>query len=316
MRVCILIEDGYSNFNADYYLQNYSLTSVVMEPPVKKTLHSISKASEFDVYLNLCEGYSGWYYSGIEVVRALEELNLPFTGADSRFYIPTREEMQSAGDAVRVGFIQGGNVSNVGEVDSVIEGLRFPLMVKHPNSYGSTGMTRKSRVKNMQELKQQVRRICKRFGSARVEEFIDGREFTTLIVDNPDDLSHPFVYPPAEVIFPPGETFLYAHVKWKKYVYLKRVDDDALESRLKMMTAKLYKALHGVGYARCDFRMNKDGELFMLEINPNCGILYEPKDIGHADIMMEYDKDGHDGFIDRMFRSARVRHQARLPVEK
>jgi D-alanine-D-alanine ligase len=306
------MDDGYDNFNAQYYLQNYSSVKIVLEPPIRKTIQSISRDNEFDVYLNLCEGYQDWYYTGIEVVKTLEELNLPFTGADSRFYNPTREEMQAAGEAVGVGFVAGVNVSDVGEVDAIVDELRFPMIVKHPNSYGSTGMTRKSRVEDVKQLKQQVRRICKNYGSARIEEFIDGREFTTFIVDNPDGLGDPFVYPPAEVTFPPGETFLFAHVKWKKYVYLKKVDDERLASRLMRMTGRLYKALHGVGYARCDFRMNKQGELFMLEINPNNGILYEPKDIGHADIMMEYDPDGHEGFLDRIFRSALMRHQNKI----
>jgi D-alanine-D-alanine ligase len=306
------MDDGYDNFNAEYYLQNYSSVKIVMEPPIRKTIQSISRDNEFDVYLNLCEGYQDWYYTGIEVVKTLEELNLPFTGADSRFYNPTREEMQAAGEAVGVGFVAGVNVSDVGEADGIVEELRFPMIVKHPNSYGSTGMTRKSRVEDVKQLKQQVRRICKNYESARIEEFIDGREFTTFIVDNPDGLGDPFVYPPAEVTFPPGETFLFAHVKWKKYVYLKKVDDERLASRLMRMTGRLYKVLHGVGYARCDFRMNKQGELFMLEINPNNGILYEPKDIGHADIMMEYDPDGHEGFLDRIFRSALMRHQNKI----
>jgi D-alanine-D-alanine ligase len=100
-------------------------------------------------------------------------------------------------------------------------------------------------------------------------------------------------------------------VKWIEYVYLKRVEDAGLASRLENMTRKMYRAMNGVGYARCDIRMNKAGELFMIEINPNNGILYEPKDIGHADIMIEYDPDGHKGFLDRMFRSALVRHRER-----
>jgi D-alanine-D-alanine ligase len=312
MRVCILMEDGYSNFNAEYYLQNYSSVKVLMEPPVKEKLLSVGADHEIDVYLNLCEGYDDWYYTGIEVVKTLEELELPFTGADSRFYNPTREEMQVAGESVGVGFVRGVTVSGVGEADAIVSELQFPMIVKHPNSYGSTGMTRKSRVEDVKQLKQQVRRICKNYGSARVEEFIDGREFTTFIVDNPDDLGNPFVYPPAEVTFPPGETFLYAHVKWKKYVYLKKVGDEKLASRLREITRKLYIGLGGVGYARCDIRMNEQGELFMLEINPNNGILYEPRDIGHADIMMEYDPDGHDGFLDRLFRSALLRHQYKL----
>jgi D-alanine-D-alanine ligase len=188
-------------------------------------------------------------------------------------------------------------------------------MVKHPSSFGSTGMTRKSRVENLKELKTQVRRICKRFGSARVEEFVDGREFTAFIVDNPDDLDTPFVYPPAELIFPPGESFLHSQVKWKEYVYLKRVEDKRLASRLMDLTRRLYVTMNGMGYARCDIRMNDKGELFILEINPNNGILYKPEDLGPADSMMEYDRGGHEGFLDRIFRSAIIRQRERALLE-
>jgi hypothetical protein len=61
--------------------------------------------------------------------------------------------------------------------------------------------------------------------------------------------------------------------------------------------------------------MNEQGRLFMLEINPNSGILYEPRDLGHADIMMQYDADGHDGFLDRIFRSALIRQRERKPLK-
>jgi len=311
LRICILMEDGYVNFDPGYYLEDHTWTKITMDSPVLKRLRLLKEQNEFDIYLNLCEGYEEPYYSGLEVVRALEKLNLPFTGADSRFYEPSREDMQVAAERYGIRFARGVNVSNVGEVEVLTESLRYPLMVKHPNSYGSTGMTRKSRVESVQELKQQVRRICKNFGSARVEEFIDGREFTTFVVDNPDDLRDPFVYPPAELTFPEGENFLHSQVKWKENVYLKQVEDRDLSSRLKDMTRKLYLAMNGVGYARCDVRMNQVDELYMLEINPNNGILYEPKDLGPADLMMEYDPDGHKGFLDRMFRSALIRHRER-----
>lgn len=311
LRVCILMEDGYANFDPGYYLKNHTWEKFVMSSPVLDVLQSLKDRNDFDVYLNLCEGYEEPYYSGMDVVYALEKLNLPFTGAGSDFYEPTREEMQSAAEECGVGFVQGVNVPDVGEVETLVEGLQYPLMVKHPNSFGSTGMTRNSRVENIQELKQQVARICNRFGSARVEEFIDGREFTAFVVDNPDDLGDPFVYPPAELTFPDGESFLHSEVKWKEYVYLKRVEEDSLASRLKDMTRKLYLAMDGVGYARTDIRMNETGGLFMLEINPNNGILYKPEDLGPADIMMEYDEGGHNGFLDRIFRSAMIRQQER-----
>lgn len=57
--------------------------------------------------------------------------------------------------------------------------------------------------------------------------------------------------------------------------------------------------------------MNGHEELFMLEIEPNNGILYEPTDIGHADIVMEYDPDGHSGFLGRTFRSVIIRERER-----
>jgi len=311
LRVCILMEDGYKNFDPGYYMNHHTWTRIFMDSPVVDRLRSLKEQNQFDVYLNLCEGYDEPYYSGMDVVKALEKLNLPFTGADSTFYEPTREEMQAVAERYGVGFVRGVNVSDVGEAEALTEELRYPLMVKHPNSYGSTGMTRKSRVENLQELKQQVRRICNRFGSARVEEFIDGREFTAFVVDNPDDLSDPFVYPPAELNIPNDEGFLHSQVKWKEWVYLKQVEDKRLSARLKDMTKDLYRAMNGVGYARTDIRMNEEGEMFILEINPNNGILYKPEDLGPADIMMEYDKDGHAGFLDRIFRSAMLRQQER-----
>lgn len=214
LHVCILMEDGYKNFDPGFYLNGHTWTKTVMESPVFGKLHAIKGQNNFDVYLNLCEGYDEPYYSGLEVVKALEKLNLPFTGADSGFYEPTREEMQSAAEGHGVGFVRGVNMADIGEVEALTEGLRYPLMVKHPNSYGSTGMTRKSRVENLQELKQQVKRICSRFGSARVEEFIDGREFTVFVVDNPNDLDEPFMYLSAGLTFPDGEEFLHSEVKW------------------------------------------------------------------------------------------------------
>jgi D-alanine-D-alanine ligase len=292
-------------------MNDYAWTQVIMHSPVLERLRSLKEQNKFDIYLNLCEGYEEPDYTGIEVVRALEELDLPFTGSDSGFYDITREQMQTAAEKHGIGFARGVNVPDVREVEALVEGLRYPLIVKHPNSFGSTGMTRKSRVENLKELKIQVRRICKNFGSARVEEYIDGPEFTAFIVDNPDDFDDPFVYPPAEVLIPNGEKFLHAHVKCIEYVYLKKVEDAKLSSRLREMTHNMYRAMNGTGYARCDIRMNEAGELYMIEINPNSGILYEPKDIGHADIMMEYDPDGHKGFLDRLFRSALIRHRQR-----
>eukprot|EP00198_Chlamydomonas_reinhardtii_P014391 XP_001703728.1 predicted protein [Chlamydomonas reinhardtii] len=64
-------------------------------------------------------------------------------------------------------------------------GLRFPLIVKHPGGYGSVGMTKDSKVHNEEQLWKQVARFVGSFGGALVEEFITGREFTVLVVEEP-----------------------------------------------------------------------------------------------------------------------------------
>lgn len=306
----MLSDYSLKEFNPAQYLDGYVWEMFMPKRNVAEFLRSLD---EFDVYFNLCDGsVEREDYSGLDVVRALEELGLPFTGAESHFYDPSRQMMQAAAEMNQIGFARGVNISDLGGLEAQVEGLRFPLMVKHPNSFASTGMTRNSRVENFTTLRRQVSRICKRFGSARVEEFIDGREFTTLVADNPDDLGDPFVYPPAELIMPDGETFLHSRVKWKEWVYLKPVRDETLESDLMDISRRLYLALDGTGYARCDIRMQQAGELVMIEINPNCGVLFKPKDLGPADVMMEYDAEGHAGFLERIFRSAEIRQQERM----
>lgn len=317
MRICILADMELKEFDPSNYLIDYSWEMFVPHAPIIDFLRVLDQKKRFDVYFNLCDGFDEYEkrYSGMDVVRALEELNLPFTGADSRFYNPTREEMQFVAESAGVRFVRGFNVADADELGVLNGDLKYPLMVKHPNSYASTAMTRNSRVDTPQKLREQVKRICNRFGSARVEEFIDGPEFTVFIVDNPENLSDPFVYPPGELIFPPGEDFLHSRVKWKEWVYLKPVDDKRLAECLRKMLRDLYIAMNGVGYARCDIRMGLDGQLYMIEINPNNGILFKPEDLGPADVMMEYDPDGHAGFFDRIFHSAIVRQRERILLQ-
>ena len=318
MRICVLADVELKEFDPSQYLVDYSWEMFIPQPPIIDFLRTLDNEKKFDVYFNLCDGSDDdeEKYCGLDVVRALERLNLPFTGAYSRFYDPSREEMQAVAESIGVGFARGINVADVGELDALDESLVYPLMVKHPNSYASMAMTRNSRVDTPQKLREQVKRICNRFGSARVEAYIEGPEFTVFIVDNPDDLNDPFVYPPAEIIFPPGEDFLHSHVKWKEWVYLKPVEDKKLAKRLQEKLYRLYLAMNGVGYARCDIRMGSDGQLYMIEINPNSGILFKPEDLGPADVMMEYDADGHKGFFDRVFRSALIRQQERMSASK
>ena len=322
MRICILTDEDPQDFNPAPYMQGFDWEMVTMIDPVIDILRELDARNEFDIYLNLCEGIETdgsdeLTYQGIDVVRALEELNLPFTGADSKFFDPTREEMQAAADAQGVNFAKGYRVTSVKEAQRLVKNLRYPIMVKHPQSYGSTGMFRESRVDTPEQLVTQVERICREFGAARMEEFIVGKEYNVLVVDNPDDPENPIGYPAAELIFPPGEEFWHTDIKWDYNVPFdfKEVTDAELTARLHDIAVRMFKAIGGVAYGRCDIRMNEQGELFILEINPNPAIMLKPEEYGPADYMILYDAGGYRLFFERIIQLGLARHRLKAATD-
>ena len=322
MRICVLTDEVPEDFDPGPYLQGFDWEMFTVTDPVLDVLRELDASNKYDIYLNICEGYekdpdSEWTYQGIDVVNALEELNLPYTGATPQFFDPTREEMQAAADAHGVGFAKGYRVTSVDEAMGLGKNLRYPIMVKHPKSYGSTGMFRESRADTPEQVAAQVERICSEFGAARMEEFIIGKEYNVLVVDNPEDPENPIAYPPAELIFPPGEEFWHTDVKWDYNVPFdfNEVTDPALIAKLHDTAIRMYKAMNGVAYGRCDIRMNEQGELFILEINPNPAIMLKPEEYGPADFMILYDAGGYKLFFERIITNALARHRQKMAAK-
>ncbi len=321
MRICVLSDEKIEDFNPAPYLSGYDWEMVTLTAPIFEKIKALAEKKEFDIFLNVCEGYEfedeeddQIGYESAEVVQALESLNQTFTGADSNCFDPTREEMQAVADAHDVGFAKGYRVKSVEQAEALLANLRYPIMIKHPKSYGSTGMTKESRADTLEQVQAQVARICAEFGAARMEEFIVGKEFNVLVTDNSDDLSNPIAYPPAELIFPPNEEFWHTDVKWNYDVPFdfKQVTDTKLVAKLHDIARRMYLAMGVSGYGRCDIRMNEKGELFILEINPNPAIMLAPKEYGPADYMILYDAGGYKGFFDRIFNAAHVRRELRM----
>lgn len=310
MKICVLSDETFGDYTPAHYLKDYDWEMHYVRKPIIDFLRNLAQKDRYSVYLNLCDGGVDEDRPGLDLVEALEELNLPFTGADAQFYNPTREHMQSIAEKVDVLFAKGFRAESLQDLTRS-EMLRYPLMVKHPHSYGSIGMTPDSRVENPEQLHAQTRKMLEIYGSARVEEFIDGREFTCLVVDNPDDLSDPFVYPCGELIFPNENDFLHTSLKWDVFLPIERVMDESIKHRIEEISKRMYLGMNGVGYGRTDFRMRENGELVMLEINPNAAILYMPEENGPADVPITFDPDGHRGFFDRIFRSAILRRDMR-----
>ncbi len=107
----------------------------------------------FDVFLNLCDGSWDEDRPGIEVVQVLERLQVPFTGASSTFYEPTRQTMKRICHYADIQSPAYAFASDPGGVEAAAASLRFPLIVKHPCGYASIGITKQSRVETPEELR-------------------------------------------------------------------------------------------------------------------------------------------------------------------
>lgn len=269
-----------------------------------------------EVFVNLCDGTPDEPVSAIQLIKAMEKLGAAFTGADSHCFDPTRQEMKRVAARVGVPTPAATFAKSMADVERAGRTLRFPMLVKPPHGYASVGLRKDSRVTDVEALKAQAAITMKAEGRVLIEEFIEGREFTCLIAENPDDPARPLTIKPVEFIFPNGESFKHYDMKWVDYDKMKVVvaDDPAIERRLRDYTTRIFVEFGIRGYARTDFRMGSDGELYMLEINPNCGIFYPPTEPGSADFSLMNDPIGHQGFMDLIIRSGLKRQAEALRI--
>ena len=268
----------------------------------------------FDLFFNLCDGAADQDIPGIEVVRVLEDAGVPFTGASSEFYEPSREDMKEA--CRREGIPTPSYVvaRNEEDVERAANTLSFPLFVKHHSSYASVDLSRASRVQTRAGLLRQARKIMSRHGAALIEEYVDGVECTVLVAENPEYPQSPTTYTPMQYRFPQGESFKHEKMKWVDYDRLSSfpVSEPLLEARLRDLSARFFLALQGASFGRCDLRVDAEGTPYMLEINPNCGIFYPATDPGSADLCLFQDPAGHEGFTRQLVRAAFARREAKL----
>jgi D-alanine-D-alanine ligase-like ATP-grasp enzyme len=267
----------------------------------------------FDLFFNLCDGAADQSTPGIEVVKTLEAHGVAFTGATSEFYEPTREAMKLACRTEGIETPHYVLARCEADVELAAHVLRFPLIVKHYSSYSSVDLSRRSRVCSPTGLRQQTRKMVRRHGAALIEEFIEGTECTVLVAENPDNPARPKTYTPIQYRFPEGETFKHENMKWVNFAEMAAfpVDDPILDALLRDVSARFFLALKGASFGRCDLRIDRRGAAFMLEINPNCGVYYLPKDAGSADLCLAHDPEGHAGFTRQLIRAALHRHPQR-----
>jgi len=146
------------------YMNGYRWKQHLVQPKfVERQLRTLMEEG-VDVFVNLCDGTPDDQLSGIGLVRSLEKLGAAFTGADSKFFDPTRDEMKNAARRVGVPTPNWIFVNRAEDAEKVVKRLNFPMLVKPPHGFASVGIRRKSRVLNLQQLREQMEIEIEEFG--------------------------------------------------------------------------------------------------------------------------------------------------------
>ena len=155
-----------------------------------------------------------------------------------------------------------------------------PFIIKPVNEDASVGIGPESIVANAEDLHQwKAAHGIDNSEGWFAERFVAGREFNLSILERS---SGPQLLPMAEILFdgfPEGRPYVVDYdAKWKKgspeYRGTRRVfgnngEDRLLGERLQAMGAACWNAFHLSGYARVDFRVDAEGNPWVLEVNAN-----------------------------------------------
>ena len=325
LKICVLQPD-YSTSKVDYqyYDPKRDLSALMPEAIIDHiflnkltTYHQLKEVKEngYDIYINLCEGYLEWEVPSIDVIMSLDLLGLPYSGPSANLYDPPKTIMKYLAFCEDVKTPAHILIESEADITQLPGNLQFPLFIKPAKAGDSLGVDNASKVNNAEELASKVKNILAHFGSALVEEYIDGREFTVLVCANADGKTcTSFV--PVEYIFPEGFSFKTYALKTSELHPNANiaVRDTTLAKRLQSIAEQVFMSFNGVGYARLDFRMNKNDEIFFLEINFTCSVFYAQGYEGSADYILLHDGIGQRGFLERIIIEGMARHRRKEKV--
>ena len=321
MKICVLQPD-YSVSKVDY--RNYDpprdLTHLLGGHQVdhiflnKLTTYGQLKSlrkKNYDIYINLCEGYLDWDIPSIDVIFSLDLLNLPYTGPTAQLYDPPKKLMKYVAYTCGIPTPSFRVTRHLDELADIGRDLSFPLFLKPAKAGDSLGVDEHSLVNDFDELSEKFSSLISEFDEVMVEEYIPGREFTVLVVNLPGDSQMCKAYDPIEFIFPEGYAFKTYALKTSELHVEANVpcDDTELSGKLKDAARKIFQAFEGKGYARLDFRVAADGEIFFLEINFTCSVFYEDGYEGSADYILMNDEGGKEKFLQTIISEGIYRHQ-------
>jgi len=249
---------------------------------------------EIDIVFNVAEGMD--YESRESLVPLLcEMLRIPYTGSGPLTLalcldkIRTKEIMSFNG--VRTPAFQ-----RIRSLDEPLQPhIQFPLICKLAAEGSSMGISFDSVVDNEGAFRRKLRFLASQYPGKHVlvEEYIDGQEFTVPIVGN----TEPLVLPIIEAKFdkmPPGAPKIVLFRPDDQYESIQEIVNETgrnaelnaldsyrvcpaaippeLEGRIKETATRAYRVAECRDWCRIDFRMDNEGSLYFLEMNPIAGL--------------------------------------------
>lgn len=321
LKICVLQPD-YTTSDVDYQYYdpvrnlNHLLPQSKFDHVLLNKLTTYKQLKElkkknYDIFVNLCEGYLEWNIPSVEVIYFMELLNLPFTGPSSLLYDPPKDLMKYVAYTAGIKTPAFTLINSIDSIDKETQHLQYPLFVKPDKAGDSLGIDEHSLVYNKEELETKCNAIIEEYGPLLVEEYIDGREFTVMLVADASNEKSCTVFKPIEYIFPKGFQFKTYSLKTSELHPEANIpcNDPVLELKLKEAAVKIFQGFGGVGYARLDFRVNANNEIFFLEINFTCSVFYQDGYEGSADYILKIDGIGQAGFLKKIIEEGIARYK-------
>jgi D-alanine-D-alanine ligase len=231
------------------------------------------------VVFNLLEEFRGLTAFDYHVVAFLELNGVAYTGCNPRGLLLARDKALSK-KIVHYHRVRTPRFASFSRGRKVRppRWIGYPVIVKSLVEEASYGIAQASVVYDDQALVERVRFIHERVHTdAIAEQFIEGRELYAAVLGH-----HQLKVFPTWELFLDGlpedaERIATRKVKWDvAYQKKHRIDHgrarrlgEVLERRIADTARRICRRLGVDGYARIDFRLGQDGELYFLEANPN-----------------------------------------------
>jgi len=227
---------------------------------------------------NLLEEFHGYAVYDQHVVSFLELMKQPYTGCNPRGLTLAHDKALSkkilAFHRIQVPSFA---VFPVGRKVRRPKSLKFPILVKSLSEEGSACISQASLVNDDEKLAERVSLVHRQTNTPAIaEQYIDGREIYVGVIGN----QRLQAYTPWELIInklPEGAPYIAtSKLKWdhdyqEKVGVVTRAADltPELQKRFDHISKRIYRILSLSGYARLDYRLTADGQIYLLEANPN-----------------------------------------------